>query len=264
MSGRKREVYGRLAVQLRTHERPAAAERLCPGAMGLYAFLVIQARGEGSAGETADAIAISSWGSATPKMLAYRRKQADALIAVGLVERRGDHLVVVKYGEHNDTPEVIAANREGARARKREERDRERTESNVTRDMGVTSGVTDASVTSSISISPSGSGSSLGSPEHPPGQPPPWFQAAAETADQAGAPSTAADRPSLWVRFQGSDRWRQGRRTQGDAAAWLISTIKGDRRRDSAATPRGGGPRGDRQPLGLAPHWLPTGSENDL
>ena len=59
MSAKKREIYARAAVQLRSHERPAVAESLCPGAMGLYLFLLVQARGEGSDGDVAEVIARS-------------------------------------------------------------------------------------------------------------------------------------------------------------------------------------------------------------
>lgn len=118
MTARRKEIYARAAVQLRTHERARRAEKACPGAMGLYLFLLIQARGEATDGDVDEGLAYESWGAPTT----YRRKQARALIDAGLVELVEGRLVVIRYGEHNDTREVIAANREKERAKKAAQR----------------------------------------------------------------------------------------------------------------------------------------------
>lgn len=128
MAAKKREIYARCAVQLRTHERAFQAERMCPGAMGLYLFLLLDSRGEQTFGDVAEVVALSSWGAPT----AYRKKQAEALIAVGFIERRAvagaDRLVVVKYDEHNDTPEDIESNKAKARERMEELRAKRKAE----------------------------------------------------------------------------------------------------------------------------------------
>lgn len=145
MATAKREIYARMATQLLTHERCTIAEVACPGAMGLYLFLVMQARHEKTHGETLEAIAMASWGAPS----SYRRKQAQALIIAGLVERRGDRLVVVRYLEHNDGPEEIAANKERVRVRVEQSRNRH----HVTRYTPVTDANGNAHVPSSISSS---------------------------------------------------------------------------------------------------------------
>lgn len=109
----RREIYARVAVQLRSHERPIRAEMECPGSMGLYLYLLIQSRGEETNGDVCETVALTSWGAPA----SYRRKQIAALIKAGLIEKQGDRLHVVRYDEHNDSPEVIEENRRRARTR---------------------------------------------------------------------------------------------------------------------------------------------------
>lgn len=258
MSARRREVYGRLAVQLRNHERPAVAENLCPGAMGLYAFLVIQARGEQTWGDVDELVAFASWGAATPKLLAYRRKQAEALIASGLVERQGGRLVVVKYAEHNDTPDVIAANREGARTRKQDQRNRDRGSQpppgpDVTRDWDVTSRVTDASVTSSSFNSGSGSGSLGGAGGAPPGAPPDWWAKAVATVEQVVGP---VDQPGArWLEYDASRERKGWARSHRDAVGWLTAVTREERTR-ARASPTRNAAETTKQPFDPDAPWM--------
>jgi len=145
MATGKREIYARMATQLLTHERCTIAEVACPGAMGLYLFLVMQARHEKTHGETLEALAMASWGAP----MSYRRRQATALIVAGLVERQGDRLVVVRYLDHNDGPEEIEANKEAVRKRVEASRNRQ----HVTRYTPVTDTLGNAHVPSSGSSS---------------------------------------------------------------------------------------------------------------
>lgn len=189
MAAAKREIYARMATQLLTHERCTIAEIACPGAMGLYLFLVMQARHEKTRGETLTAIATASWGAPT----AYRRKQAEALVVAGLVERRDERLIVIRYLDHNDGPEEIEANK--AKSRKRYDAWLER--------QGQTENKRVGPPLSSISGSCSNSNSDLSSEEiqDPPGRTEPRrFDAgtasserALETFDRACATATGGD-----------------------------------------------------------------------
>lgn len=166
MATAKREIYARGAVQLRNHDRPRVAEKMCPGAMGLYFFLLLQARGEQTHGDVLDLAAYESWGAPT----AYRKKQEAALIAAGLVERRGDRLVVVKYLEHNDGPEEIAAAKDRVNLRQDKKRHPEKY-ATVTRDTHVTAPALSPGLPISYSSSPSGSGSADHRSEDPDSSP---------------------------------------------------------------------------------------------
>lgn len=145
MATKKREIYARMATQLRHHERSTIAEKACPGAMGLYAFLMMQARGEETRGDTLEDVAYASWGAPT----AYRKKQAAALIKAGLIAHEGDRLVIVKYLDHNDGPEDIASAREATRRRV----STYRSATHVTRYTSVTDAHGNADVPISISCS---------------------------------------------------------------------------------------------------------------
>lgn len=134
MATAKREIYARMATQLLNHERAVIAETECPGAMGLYAFLLMQARFAETHGETIAPIAYASWGAP----IAYRKRQAAALIKAGLVEEKDGKLLVVKYLDHNDGPEDIRRNKAAASLRQDKRRHPERYAS-VTRDTSVTS-----------------------------------------------------------------------------------------------------------------------------
>ena len=164
MSSKKREIYARAAVQLRSHERPGHAESICPGAMSLYLFLLVQARGEGSNGDVSEVTAYSAWSAPT----AYRKKQAEALIVAGLVERRDGRLRVIRYEEHNDTTADIAAARAAAKEKKRYQR---RPESVPRDNRGDTQGTTSV-VPISTSYSLSGSDLSSERDPDPLGSPP--------------------------------------------------------------------------------------------
>jgi len=166
MATAKREIYARMATQILNHKRCTIAEKACPGAMGLYLFLVVQSRHEQTHGETLEDIAFASWGAPT----AYRRKQAAALIKSGLVEELAGELLVVRYLDHNDGPEEIADNKAAAKGRQDRRRHPDR-HAAVTRDNRVTEGVLSRGCPSSISCSPSGSGSADHRSEDPTGSP---------------------------------------------------------------------------------------------
>ncbi len=195
MATKKREIYARAATQLRTHERPVVAERRCPGAMGLYLFLLLQARGEQTDGDVAEAIAEASWGAPTT----YRRKQAEALIEAGLVERVDRRLVVIKYAEHNDTTADIESAKAKARERMYKVRspDVRRTQREQDGDVRRTEGGCSLDVPISYSISTSGSGSDLGDQDLPdrPSSPPP----AAERYRNAYAAGISRGKCAPWV-----------------------------------------------------------------
>lgn len=157
MASKKREIYARVATQLRTHDRARLAEKTCPGAMGLYLFLLLQARGEQTQGCASEEAAWESWSAP----ISYRKKQAEALILVGLVARLDGRLHVVKYDEHNDTPADIEQAKEKARVRMHNVRERNACSGDVRRTLGERS----PDVPSSISSSLSGSGSREGEPE---------------------------------------------------------------------------------------------------
>ena len=290
MATKKREIYACLATQLRHHKRCAKAEKKCPGAMGLYAFLVMQSRGEETHGETFDSIAFASWGADTGPMLAYRRKQAEALIEAGLVVREGEDLLVVKYLEHNDGPEEIAANKEAANVRQDRRRHPEKYAA-VTRDTPVTSHGVSRGSPSSCSSSISGSGSAdhrsedpdsspRAIPPDPPSRPhndsetpcaiptsvvelgpPAWWAGACDTVAANVAP--VDDRGARWLEYAAA-RERKGWATnQRDAVGWLSTVVRSERRNARAAPKSGGGPRGDRQGLPAHMPWLPTGTDPD-
>ncbi len=233
MATKKREIYARAAVQLRTHERPIKAERLCPGAMGLYFFLLLDARGEQTHGDVAELVAECSWGAPT----SYRRKQAEALIAVGLIERRDDRLHVVKYDEHNDTPDDIQEARKAAVGRQR----KRRCHADVTRDTHVTH----ADVPISISISPSLSGSSS-SPERDlpdrSSRPPEWWEGAVEAAAMVVGDIDSPD--ARWLEYDASRERKGWERNHRDAVGWLTTVMRSERSKAVTQAP----PRSLRQP----------------
>lgn len=261
MATKKREIYARMAVQLRTHDRAVRAESICPGAMGLYAWMLIQARGEETAGDVLEASALAAWGAHT----SFRRKQVEALLAVELVERKGDRLAVVRYSEHNDGPEEIEANRSAARDRKSKSR-----HAPVTRDISVTAPSGHAEVPSSISCSSSlsESGSRSEEPTSTPratpandNDPPNWWAVACDTVSASVAP--VDDRGARWLEYSAA-RERKGWATgQRDAVGWLSTVVRSERRNARAAPKSGGGPRGDRQGLPAHMPWLPTGTDPD-
>jgi hypothetical protein len=278
MAAAKREIYARMATQLLTHERCTIAEVACPGAMGLYLFLVMQARHEKTRGETLEAIALASWGAPT----SYRRKQATALVVAGLVERRDGRLVVIRYLDHNDGPEEIEANRERSNKRYKDWQQRHHKR------------VGDALSPISISCS----SSDLRSPEDPerptstpraippdpPSRPhndsetpcgvptsvvelpPPWWATACGTAAAEVLGAATVDMPGArWREYV--DRCERARWTpnQTHAVSWLCKILRSEKR--SAPTSR----RVDtRQPLmGPEPEWLTraktgTGPQGDF
>lgn len=242
MAAKKREIYARAAVQLRTHERPIRAEKMCPGAMGLYLFLLLDSRGEQTAGDVAELVAMCSWGAPG----SYRRKQAEALIAVGLVDRRDDRLVVVKYDEHNDTPVDIALARDAASKRKRKSRGHD----DVTRD----GRDGHAEVPISISYSLSGSGSSGEVQEG--GSPPGWWAGACDTAEQSQGP--VGDRVARWLEYDASRDRKGWARNHRDAVGWLVAVLRGERDRARS------GPKGaaeiTKQPFDPDAPWMKVGA----
>lgn len=220
MAAKKREIYARAAVQLRTHERAIKAERACPGAMGLYLFLLLDSRGEQTHGDVDEVVALTSWGGNER----YRAKQVEALIAVGLIDRSDGRLHVRKYDEHNDTPADIAVAREAARKRKKVSRGH----GDVTRD----SVVGHAEVPISISYSLSGSGSEIKIPEEipsararpdPTAPPPPWWDAVLATVGM----NTGVDLPGgeAWLRYAGHRAGKGLVADQRDALYWLTTVM---------------------------------------
>lgn len=117
MSEKRKEIYARFGVQLVNSRRAYRAEKLCDGAMGLYAFAVMYARDELTSppGFVPEEVLLSAWGR--PEWV--REPQAAALVSVHLLERVEGGWRVVKYEEHNDTAEEVESNREAARERMR-------------------------------------------------------------------------------------------------------------------------------------------------
>lgn len=295
MATAKREIYARLAVQVRTNKRAAIAEKKCPGAMGMYAFLLAQSRAEQTHGETFDAIAFASWGADTPAMLAYRRKQAAALVDAGLVERQGDDLVVVKYLEHNDGPEDIKAAKDRQNIRQDKKRHPERYANDtdhVTRDTPVTSRVTTPvfPISSSYSLSGSSSESRSEDPDSSPrAREVRRFDAgtasaerAVETFEAAASAATGGDFALARAPFHTRDLCLALNKhapkeltSKPDILRWLESIIAvwvkscdppaiepgklltwlNNGRKPAHSRGSGGGPRGDRQ--GLPPGPIP-------
>jgi hypothetical protein len=227
MAAKKREIYARAAVQLRTHERAFRAERICPGAMGLYLFLLLDSRGEQTAGDVAELVAVASWGGGE----SYRKKQAEALIAAGLVERRDDRLVVVKYEEHNDTPTDIEEARTAARQRKQSQR----SHAHVTRDNRVSHAEVPISISSSLSESrspesPEGHPSARARPD-PASKPPDWWAGVLATlAMQAGVTLEAGP---AWLRYAGHRHGKGLPATQQDALYWLTTVMVPEAKREA-------------------------------
>lgn len=117
---KRREIFARMGTQLRNNRRAFRAESLAPGAMGLYAFAMMDARAELPEidGFIPEEVAHSAWG----RPEAERRAQADALVEAGLFARVSGGYVVVRYDEHNDTRADVARNRERERTKKRLQR----------------------------------------------------------------------------------------------------------------------------------------------
>lgn len=227
MAAKKREIYARAAVQLRTNERAIIAEASCPGAMGLYLFLLLDSRGEQTHGDVAETVAMTSWAGKE----AYRAKQAAALIEVGLVERREGRLHVVKYEEHNDTPEDIEIARTAARQRKRSSRGH----AHVTCD----NDVSHAEVPISISISPSESRSpesqlrARARPD-PAAKPPDWWpDVLATIAMNTGV--TLEPGPA-WLRYAGHRHGKGLPAAREDAVYWLTTVMVPESKREQRET----------------------------
>jgi hypothetical protein len=220
MATKKKEIYARVATQLRTNERAIKAELVCPGAMGLYLFLLLDSRGETTSGDVAEVVALASWGGKE----SYRAKQAQALIAFGLVERQGDRLVVLRYDEHNDTPEEIEAAKARARDRMYKVRERkvssppvQRTSCEHTRDVP-------SSCSSSISEEkiPEEIPSARARPD-PSADPPPWWAGVLETLSQ----TTGVDLPAgeAWLAYAGHRAGKTRAATREDALYWLTTVM---------------------------------------
>lgn len=285
MSHRKREIYARAAVQLRTHDRAVRAEQLCPGAMGLYMWMLLQARGEESDGDVLEAAAVASWGAPA----AFRRRQIEALIAVELVSRSGDRLVVVRYSEHNDDRATITANRNASAEKKRRQR-----HPSIANDHAVSPGDSAGTapvvpISSSISISVSDlSGDRSRDPTSKDGAGFAPGTAGSEAARSAfeSAVSTATGSPFSLARAPFHDRdlcaalnahRPPDLASKGDVLRWMATvvalwhhtaepqTLTPGKLLDwlNAGRPAkdrrgpGGGPRGDRQGLG---GWRPPAS----
>ncbi len=230
MSTKKREIYARAAVQLRTHDRAVRAEQGCPGAMGLYLWMLLQARGEESDGDVLEAAAVTAWG-APPS---YRRRQLEALIAVGLVERIADgRLMVIKYAEHNDDRKTIAANRKKYADKKRHQRHLAIANDNPM-SPGDTSGTTQVvPISSSISISDLESRSE--EPDSSPrarvvadalSPPPPWWGGVCETV-AAGClgRSDALSVTECWLAYAGHRNGKGRPPERNDAVQWLTQVM---------------------------------------
>ncbi len=223
MATKKREIYARAATQLRTHDRPRLAEKACPGAMGLYLFLLIQARGEQTGGCSSEEAAWESWSAP----IAYRKKQAEALILAGLVARIDGRLHVIKYEEHNDTPADIESAKERARVRMYNVRERRAGSPDVQR--------TEPEHTGDVPISISSSLSGSGSREGMQGEtgPPEWFGVALESVSmQTGETLRPAD---SWLRYSGHRAGKGIAPNQQDAVYWLATVMVPEARRERRA-----------------------------
>lgn len=242
----KKEIYARVAVQLRTNTRAIKAEKKCPGAMGLYLFLLLDARGEETHGEVDEDVALTSWGAPGP----YRRKQADALIELGLAENRDGKLVVLRYEDHNDTPKQIAEARKAAADRKQKQRgshgshavharDTGGGHAGVTRDIGVTEPESHAGVLresrdghAEVPCSSSCSISETGSRSDPParsGGPPDWWDGAVGAA--AMAVGDVSDPNARWLEYFASRDRKGWTPSHTDAVGWLTAVVRSERTR---------------------------------
>ncbi len=146
----KKEIYARFGVQLRNNRRCFRAEKLCPGSMGLYLFMVLDARGEMPEvdGFVSEEVTLSAWGLVTD----YRSEQLEALCSVDLIERVSGGFRIVKYEEHNDTRKVIAENRKVANERMKRHRARASSpSSSVTDNIDRTNAFVPISISNSIS-----------------------------------------------------------------------------------------------------------------
>lgn len=257
----KREIYARLGVQLRNNRRAFKAERMAPGAMGLYAFMVMDARSELPEldGFVPEEVVLSAWGRPAEE----RSAQVEALCAVDLVERAEGGYVVVKYDEHNDTRAVVESNRKAAAKRMRHVRaNKHRTSpeqsTNISRTEGACS--PDVPYSSSLSNSPSGSGSDLGSRESTPGASddamPEWFTSAAATvADNLTGGEPLTELPARWLEYRGSrvrKGWAKGRE---DALAWLSTVVRSERR-NAREGPKARGAEITKQPYDADAPWM--------
>jgi len=262
---KKREIYARMATQLRHHERCAIAEKACPGAMGLYAFLLMQARGEGTRGDTLEDVAYAAWGAP----IAYRKKQAAALIKSGLVVKNGDRLEVVKYLDHNDGPEEIAANK--AKSKKRyEEWDQRQKASAPTEDKRVCNALSSISISHSLSSESRSRDpdSTPRAPDAPPSYPhndapeatvpttlvelgipvaePAWWPAAVATAS---AVRPISEPKAMWLKYRGAMARKRWAPSQSHAVGWLVEVAEKASRNAPAREQQGGASAAARRPF---------------
>lgn len=250
---RRKEVYARAATQLRTHDRCFRAEERCPGAMGLYLFCLLQCRGEETWGSLTKAAVLSSWGGTQN----YRKKQAQALMDVGLLEERDGQFFVVKYGEHNDTPDIIATNRAKERKKKSGQRKngtipvydlRPPSSAIVLKECppGTPQGQDGGQprvAPISISISSSGSDGSTSQENGPPS----WFEGAAATAAmQIGG--VIDEIPARWASYKSSRSRKGWAMNHEDAVGWLCDVVRSERRESAAKPPRSIRPQDIVQP----------------
>lgn len=223
----RREIYARFGVQLRSNRRAFKAERLAPGAMGLYAFMVMDARAELPEvdGFVPEEVVLSAWGRPAEE----RGAQAEALCAVDLIERVAGGYVVIKHDEHNDTRAVVEKNRKAAALRMRDVRaNKDRTSTEQAANISRTEGERSPDVPISYSLSSSESGSQ-GEMQEGAG-PPAWWATVCDVVE-AGTGATIA-RGAAWLRYEGHRRASGKRISEPDARYWLTTVDVREQQQD--------------------------------
>lgn len=215
----KREIYARLGVQLRSNRRAFKAERIAPGAMGLYAFMVMDARAELPEidGFVAEEAVLAAWGRPADERLA----QVEALCSVDLVERADGGFVVVKYDEHNDCRVTVEKNKEAARVRMNKHR------TNTERTANERVGSVDVPISCSSSLSESDLGSQIASAD---GAPPAWWESVLDVIE-ANVDPVRLPAMEAWLRYDGHRAGKGLAPSQKDAQYWLTTVMVAERRK---------------------------------
>jgi hypothetical protein len=231
-AAKQREIYAKLGVQLRNNRRIFKAERLAPGAFGLYVFCVLDTRAELQDGFVSEEVVMGALARPHKERLA----QAEALCKCDLLERVEGGFRVIKYEEHNDTKADVEANREAARQRKDKSR-----HGHVTRDINDRH----AEVPISISISRSGSDQKEITPEEiasvrarpdPGAKPPDWWAAVLATVEMQTGETIAPG--EAWLRYAGHRAGKNLPANREDALYWLTTVMVPEARKARAEARR--------------------------